>query len=139
MTTSVYFESTVIVIEHDQELGAVVMNWKPVWLKSELYREALEKGLELVKEKNLQNWIANLKEMKLITLEDEKWTNEVWFPKALKSPIRHMALILSSDVFNKVAVNKIMSEQQVKNITSLNVQSVSEAREWIAEKSRIAA
>lgn len=43
------------------------------------------------------------------------------------------------DVFNKVAVNKIMSEQQVKNITSFNVQSVKEVRAWIIEKSKIAA
>ncbi|MGF1637513.1 MAG: hypothetical protein ACFCUU_10615 [Cyclobacteriaceae bacterium] len=131
---STYFNSSFITIEHDEEIGAVIMNWKPVWLKPEEYKAALEKGLQLVKEKNLKNWIANLKEMKLITLENEKWTNEVWFPKALKSSIRHMALVLSDDVFNKVAVKKIMSEQQVQSITTQNFSSVSDAKVWIKEK-----
>lgn len=127
----VYFDSDYLQINYDQELDCVIMNWKPEMLSSEDYRYGLAQGLELVNKKECENWIGNLREMKMITMADEKWTNETWFPQALKTTLRHMAVVVSTDAFNKVAVNNIMGQVKVAHLTTKYFQDVEESREWL--------
>ncbi len=133
------FESEVIKIERDEEINAILMNWKPAFLKSDLYKEALEQGLAAVHKFKAEKWLANLKDMKIIALADEKWTNEVWFPKAINSSLRWMGIVVSQDVFNKVSVQKIMAQDQVKVLTVDNFLSVEDAHNWLREKHQVAA
>ncbi len=133
------FSSEVISIEYDAAANMVVMNWKPVYIKTNLYREALEMGLEIVQEKGADKWLANLKEMKLISRADENWTNDIWFPKALKSNMKWMATIMSDDVFNKVAVKKIMSQDQLSSLTVNQFTSIEDAIDWLRNMKSVAA
>jgi hypothetical protein len=133
------FNSEVISIEYDAAINMVVMNWKPVYIKTNLYREALEMGLDIVKERGANKWLANLKQMKLISRADENWTNDIWFPKALKSSIKWMGMVVSEDVFNKSAVKKIMSNDQVKTLIVDYFTSKQDAIDWLNGKNAVAA
>lgn len=133
------FNSELISIEYDATINMVVMTWKPVYIKTNLYREALETGLDIVNEKGADKWLANLKDMKLISRADENWTNDIWFPKALKSSIKWMATILSEDVFNKVAVKKIMSQDQLSSLMVDQFTCKEDAVDWLKSKKSVAA
>ncbi len=133
------FSSELISIEYDAAINMIVMNWKPVYIKTNLYREALEIGLDIVNEKGADKWLANLKDMKLISRADENWTNDIWFPKALKSKIKWMATIMSEDVFNKVAVKKIMSQDQLSSLMVDQFICKEDAIDWLKSKSSVAA
>ncbi len=133
------FSSEVISIEFDATNNIVVMNWKPVYIKTNLYRDALEMGLDIVNEKGADKWLANLKDMKLISRADENWTNDIWFPKALKSNIKWMATIMSEDVFNKVAVKKIMSQDQLSSLMVDQFTCKEDAVDWLKSKNSVAA
>ena len=133
------FSSEVISIEYDSTINVVVMNWKPVYIKTNLYREALEMGLEIVKEKGAEKWLANLKHMKLISRADENWTNDIWFPKALKSTLKWMGMVLSDDVFNKVAVKKIMSQDQLNSLIVDHFNCTEDGLDWLKSKKSVAA
>lgn len=133
------FSSDLISIEYDAEINVVVMNWKPTYVKTDLYREALNKGLALVQEKGADKWLANLKQMKLISREDENWANDIWFPKALKSSIKWMATVVSDDVFNKIAVQKIMSKDQLTGLNIAKFNSKEDAIEWLKSQKTVTA
>ncbi len=126
------FESNYLTINYNTSLGCIIMDWKPVIMKSEEYREGLEQGLKIVNERNIQFWIANLQDMKIIKLADEKWKNEIWFPRALKATIKKMGIVVSKDVFNKVAVTNIMNQKEVKlSIESKYFSTVTDVAAWI--------
>jgi hypothetical protein len=69
------------------------------------YREGLNKAIELYQSKNTGKWIGNLQNMEAITFEDQEWTNNDWFPRAVASGLKKLGVIVGKDIFNQMSVD----------------------------------
>ncbi len=74
--------------------------------RSEEYRRGLALGLEFVIKYGLHYWLADLRSMTAILQADEKWANEVWFPKLFHTGLEKMAILQSKDYFNQTSVQR---------------------------------
>ncbi|WP_338793025.1 STAS/SEC14 domain-containing protein [Bernardetia sp. MNP-M8] len=124
------FEEKHLTIHHDEDTNCIHMQWIG-FATSQKYRHGMNTGLEKVKEKEVTRWLANMAEMGAITPEDQKWTNEDWFPRLLESGIRTAAVVMSKDVFNQLAVKKIGEEMTDNNYTMHFFDNLEEAKEWL--------
>ena len=70
------------------------------------YRSGLDLALDMVEKYKVSYWIADLREMTAILQDDEKWANEVWFPKLFHTPLEKMAILQSADYFNQTSVQR---------------------------------
>lgn len=127
----VEFSSKVINIHYDAEKNQVHMEWKG-FAKSELYQEALNKGLEIAKKHRAPYWIGNLSNMGVITQADQEWTNNVWFPQLIKAGVlQKMAVVVSKDEYNRMSVDRLMSK--ANDIIKFDIKyfnDINEAKEW---------
>ncbi len=130
MTT---FQNSVASIVVNQTAGAVEIHWAQPPTSAE-FREVLSKGLEIIQGNKLQRWIGDVRQLGAILDEDQKWSNEVWFPKAIEAGIKRMAVVIADDIFNQLSVEEIMSKVEAVDLTSHYFSAIEEAREWVAVK-----
>ena len=101
---------------------------------SEDYRRGLETALESVLENDLEFWLADLRDMTAILTRDSKWTNEEWFPKLIPSKLKRMAIVESSDYFNKMSVDRIMDIAEPSLPFKVSYfREIEEAKKWLMD------
>jgi len=125
----VVFESRVATVSWRAELHAVELSWKTFASGAE-FREALNKGLELVNEKKAAKWLGDTSSMSAIPTDDQQWANNDWFPRALSSGIKKMAVVVPKSVIAKMSVQNIVSK-----FDTLEVQNFGDklqAEQWLA-------
>ncbi|MEM9828986.1 MAG: hypothetical protein AAF944_00030 [Bacteroidota bacterium] len=98
---------------------------------SEEFKMGLNKGLDLLVERNTENWLADLRKMDVIDSDDEKWSNKDWFPRALVGGVKKMALIPSEDIFNNMSVESIMNEVAGTGLVVHDFDDVEKAKTWL--------
>jgi len=81
------------------------LQWKG-HARSEEYRYGLDLALNFVAERGIFYWLADLRTMTAILQQDEKWANEVWFPKLFNTRLEKMAILRSQDYFNQTSVQR---------------------------------
>ncbi len=128
----IYFDSSYLAIEFNETLPIVLMRWKTITTSNELH-SGLEKGLQLIKEKNLNLWFADVQKLGAISEDDQLWSNEEWFPRAIAGGIKRMAIIVSSDIFNQMTGEEIMSNVPQIGFTSQFFKDETSALNWLKE------
>jgi hypothetical protein len=126
------FEEKYLTIHHDENINCIHMQWTG-FAASQNYKNGMNTGLEKVKEKKVTKWLANMTDMAVITPDDQKWTNEDWFPRLLEAGIRTAAVVMSKDIFNQLAVKKIGEEMTDNSYTMHFFGDLEEAKKWLRE------
>lgn len=130
-------ESTIV---HD--FPYLKIRWDPVsksvimhWLRfagEEEFKKALDAGLDLLIKNKTPNWIADMRGMKVVPQEVQDWSNNNWFPRAIKGGVRNMALIVPSSVMAGITVKKIMNKVGSENINTQYYEDPIKGQEWIS-------
>ncbi|GAB2534514.1 STAS/SEC14 domain-containing protein [Rufibacter soli] len=131
----VYFRNDTITIKYDEELQLVRTQWHG-YAGSEEYREILTMYLQLVREKPVTRWIGDNTKAKAIRPVDQEWTTKEWAPKfSQEGNVKKLAVIVSKDIFNKMAVeNMIMKAEGVIGFDTQYFSNEEQAYAWAMEK-----
>ena len=129
----IYFKEHYATVKYDEELKMVEVEWHGLVLSNH-YRETLNLILDLINEKKLERFLVNRKNMERISLSDERWREEDWYPRFLKSTIKRSASIISKDYYNEVAVSRLIEEKD-KNlqIERRRFYTYQSAKEWLLQ------
>jgi len=92
-------------ISHSSKEKLIHLEWKG-YARSDQYRNGLDLALDFVMRNDVRFWLADLLTMTAIVQDDEKWANEVWFPKLFHTGLEKMAIMRSSDYFNQTSVQR---------------------------------
>lgn len=128
-----HHEKDHLTVQYNESLDAVVMKWHE-FAQGEDFRDGLDAGLELVEEKGATNWLADLREMGTVADEDQEWSNNDWFPRALETTLANMAIIQPESVVANMSVENIMEEVAGGALTSHYFDNRSEAKQWLREQ-----
>ena len=108
-------ESSLLMIRQDQYITVqvdkgdrmIVLRWTG-YAPSGTYRGILEDARMNVGLHNVERWLADLRGMNAILRQDKQWTVSDWFPRLAKSGLKRMAILMSTDYFNHMSVDRIM-------------------------------
>lgn len=129
-----HFDSEYLTITHAPESDAVVMQWK-ARASGEDFRGGLDRGLALLKEKRTSRWLANMRDLGIVTQEDKEWVNTNWFPRAIEGGMRFMALVVPKSALSKMSVKHIMNEVDGADIVTHYFDDVDDAHVWLSSSS----
>ena len=106
---TVFFEKPYcsICYYEDKSLGVGV--WQG-FLSSEEYREAFLQGVALIKQRKLKRYLLDNRKLKTIRLVDQAWTVAVVGPRLAISSLEKVAIIVSEDIFNRMAMDSMLVE-----------------------------
>ena len=119
-------------IYFDQEINAVVMEWNG-YATSKQIKEGTELMLNTLIKNNCSKVLADIKDMKIIAMEDQQWLNEEFLPRATKFGFKAIAIIRPDYYFNKVAVETISYKADKDKLTINFFDNTKEAREWLGK------
>jgi len=128
-----YFDAPYLSINWDDDCNCVCMEWKK-FVKGRGYRDGLDKGLELAVSKSTARWLADLRMMNVVDIDDQAWSNEDWFPRAMAGGIMYMAIVVPEDEFAKMSVNSIMGKVPESAIQVAYFEENGEAKQWLKKQ-----
>lgn len=135
-----YFDEAFLQIKAERSVA--VMEWKGL-AKSDAYRKGFEQYLKLLMEGKHSHWLLDFTNGKVIDVKDQKWTTDEWLPgtvAALRGNIQKVAVILSNDVFNKVASRVIATT--ISKLTEAEIAYFDDKRDamdWLTQHETVAA
>lgn len=96
-----------VLVQVDEEDRLISLQWSG-YAPSTVFREILEEARANVAGHGLVRWLADLHGMNAILRQDEQWTVSDWFPRLAKTGLKRMAILMSTDYFNQMSVDRIM-------------------------------
>lgn len=126
----IYFDEDFLEVQWDNEIKAVIMTWKK-FVVGEPFRLGLNKGLELIIKQKAHKWLADLRKMKTLSIDDQNWSSLDWFPRAAKGGIRKMAIVIPESALANMGLKNIMSKVEDIDIETSYFPEISEAKAWL--------
>ena len=117
-------------IYFDKDLDCVVMEWDG-YATSKQFKQGTELMLNTLIKNKCSKVLADIKDMKIIAMEDQQWLNDEFLPRATTFGFKAIAIIKPDYYFNKVAVETISYKVDKDKLTINFFDNVDEAREWL--------
>lgn len=108
--------STVVILRKDEFVTMevspaermITLKWTG-YAPSKEFRSILDEAQQHVRTSGLTRWLADLRLMDAILMQDEHWTVTDWYPRMANSGLMRMAILTSSDYFNRMSVDRIIT------------------------------
>jgi hypothetical protein len=117
-------------IYFDKEIHAVIMEWNG-YATSKQFKEGTELMLNTLIKNNCSKVLADIKDMKIIAMEDQQWLNEEFLPRATTFGFKAIAIVKPHYYFNKVAVETISYKVDKEKLAINFFDNAEEAKEWL--------
>jgi hypothetical protein len=98
-----------VTVQADIAEGSISLAWNG-FVPSGAYRRILDDALINVCLHKLRSWASDFRYMNAILRQDERWTAEHWFPRVAAAGLQRMAIVMSDDLFNRMAMERVMAE-----------------------------
>lgn len=125
-----FFETKYCDIIWDQEVGAVILKWKG-YASSDQFKEAMDKGLELLKSKKANKWLGDCTNFVTLKKPDEEWSNTSWSPRAIQSGLNKIAIVLPINTIQKNIVDRVLNGNGEEVIQAGKFTNYEEALGWL--------
>ncbi|MCG6148319.1 methyl-accepting chemotaxis protein [Leptospira levettii] len=125
-------------IEYSSEIGDIyyVPNhhlievvWKPDY-SDEGYKSILLKALEIIDKWKISKWLADTRQIGLVSKSGQDWVNLEWFPKASNSTLRKMAVVLPESALSAISIEDTTLKTGLVEMKS--VPNMEAAWKWLA-------
>jgi hypothetical protein len=123
-------DSNIYNIYYDPALDAVVMEWNG-YATSAQFRQGTEKMLEILIENKAEKVLGDVRQMVLIGMEDQKWLETDFLPRAIHQGFKVIAMIRPEYYFNKVAVETVSYKVDKEKLSIQFFDSREKASEWL--------
>lgn len=115
---------------YEEELKMIKVQWIDK-NTSEEYRETITKSLEYAKTHNVENYLSDIREQKVVSPEDRKWFTDEILPKAVEQGLKKAVVIFDGNVFKKYYLNTILKATNKFKLAFKFVNTEEEARAFI--------
>ena len=78
--------------------------------------------------------IGDTRKMTMIWKEDREWLIKEWYPKAIEAGFRCVALVITSDSYNELALKEVVEKSDGHMIETKYFISPSNAENWVKDK-----
>jgi ribonuclease HII len=119
-------------IYFDEAVDAVIMEWDG-YATSAQFKEGTELMLNTLIQNKAFKVLADIKDMVLIGMEDQKWLDTVFLPRAIQFGFKAIAIVKPDNYFNKVAVESISYKVDKDKLAINFFDNVEEARDWLTK------
>src|SRR5436190_1953329 len=96
-------------------------------------KKPIERMLNTLIQNNCSKVLADIKDMKIIAMEDQQWLNEEFLPRATTFGFKAIAIVKPDYYFNQVAVETISYKVDKEKLTINFFDNIDDAKAWLAK------
>ena len=133
-----HFSNKITDIHYDEELDIVRINYKG-FAMSNLYRQAVEKTLEVALENRCTKWLITQHDFRGVSPNDTQWLAETWSPQIVRKfkelgidERRKTAIVKSKDVFADYIARRVADDLQAEEDNKI-FDNEQDALTWLLE------
>lgn len=115
----------------NESVPTVEMSWKE-FAHGKDFRNGLTEGLDLLESKKSSNWLADLRQLGVVTREDQEWADDVWYADAVARGVKKIAIIMPESAISEMSVTNVVSNLENSEIATRFFDSLEEARAWLS-------
>ena len=104
------YKTDYVEIVFDEEVKVLFAKWTKANFTSDQYREVWENNIEFGLSNDVDFFLSDIIEQKVVTPEDRKWFEESAVPRAIQTGIKKGGIILGSNPFKRYYFNNIMKK-----------------------------
>jgi hypothetical protein len=127
----VFLETSNMLIDWNEALQAVVVTRKG-YSDGESFRDEHIKFIELLELKKSRKLITDLRQMRMVSREDQEWMVSYLTPRAIAAGLEYEASILPQSILAQISVSNMRKHK--KSWERANFASWEEAVAWIKTK-----
>lgn len=120
-------------ISFNKETNYVVMVWKGYSTTKE-FREGAETMLDMLSHNYAAKVLGDIKDMILISSDDQNWLNNDFLPRAVNKGLRTMALVQPDHYFNRIAVETVSFKVDKQKLTIQFFKDIESADSWLVQQ-----
>lgn len=126
-----YYLTDRINISWDPTILAVLCGGEG-FIDGEELRTGMDKGIELLIKRRSNRWLAEMKNRRVHTEEDQRWIVEDWTPRAVAAGLRYTAFVLPTSVISKMSLKRMSQIVTKRPLEMAYFDDLEEARRWLA-------
>ncbi len=132
----IYYDSPHAKVSWNEELKAVVLEWK-CFAQGEQYRTPCEKASELLVQKKAVKMLLDNRNMSAIHQDDQAWVAQVLHPLNIAAGMKYVASITPEKMIARASMKRTAVEV-LKNAEFIaeRFDSIEEATQWLSEVDR---
>ncbi len=129
----VALENEFVTVACDPDAG-IVEHVTHRFLVSDVFRQALLRGLELMREHGATKWLSDERLNGAISNDDVEWGATVWRPRAVALGLKSWALVLPRSTFGSARARRIVEEERRWGLTCAVFEERAAARRWLDQQ-----
>ncbi|MEL6559201.1 MAG: STAS/SEC14 domain-containing protein [Bacteroidota bacterium] len=123
------FEDNLVKVFYYEEFKTGLGTWRGNGI-GEDYKKSMSRISNLIAEKNIEGWVAEISNFGVVSKENKDWVNTVWFPSVIGAGLKRMAVVIPSNIFGKMSAEEVLAkvtdQVHIKHFDKLD-----SARAWI--------
>lgn len=123
-------------IYYDDSKDCVAMDWDG-YSTSAQFKEGTEIMLTLIKAKNTSKILADMKDMVLISMEDQFWVANELLPRLSEAGVKMLAVVNPHYYYGKVAIESLTVKTNEASIACKIFHNLETAKQWLASAGEI--
>ncbi len=127
-THELYFKSEIGAVYYVKKHNLVEVVWSRNY-SDEKYKEMLSVALDLVKKHKISLWMADTTDMGIVSPGGQQWVSDVWFPEAIASNLRKIAIVIPSSVLSELALDT--KSIRTGNVEMVNLPTRDDGMRWL--------
>ncbi|MBZ0307623.1 MAG: STAS/SEC14 domain-containing protein [Anaerolineae bacterium] len=101
------------------------------YIHGQEFRQVLEKGLEVFKERGGQKWLSDDRKNSALPTADMEWGLKDWNPRVWAAGWRYWAVVMPDKVAGQMNMNRLMKENIEMGLTIQVFDDADEALKWL--------
>jgi hypothetical protein len=101
------------------------------YIYGQQFRDVLEKGLEVFKEKGSQKWLSDDRNNSALPTEDTNWAQSNWAPRVIAAGWKYWAIVLPEKVIGQMNMQHFIDNYSEKGVAVQVFSDPDEALSWL--------
>ncbi|MDP1834987.1 MAG: hypothetical protein Q8K75_03565 [Chlamydiales bacterium] len=124
-----YFESKYVTVSWQESQQCIHTVWHG-YVPSAEFRKGLLKGIELGIKVHAKRWLSDLRDMHIISIEDQKWIETTFYPRMLLVGIRKLAFLKPTLPVTLMSVQRVIKKYDNKRLETAFFAEAGQAYAW---------
>jgi hypothetical protein len=130
MAKEICLDNEFITIWYHADKGMVHHEWHK-FLQGAKLREAFLTGTELLKKHKGTKWLSDDRNYPVLTADDSKWAEAIWFPKTVSAGWKYWAIVMPHSPIGQINIGQFVKMYAALGITAQIFSELDEAMKWL--------
>lgn len=115
----------------DKGAKCVRIAWQGSFESGAEYRQLLMRLLDIIVEKRGCRLLFDMRNMPVVTPEDQAWVQREWMPRSLEVGLKYSAVVMPKAAISRLTLRHIAKDASHIDRQRAYFETLEEAREWL--------